>query len=162
MKKINSLEQMRQSIGSWANASKETLTLKKNLQSIKGKEHEQKMHLDRINAELNKVSSTINSYYEKQNTDTEGERSEQEKVRAEIEKVNEQIDKQYDLRAHVLAQWREEQKVMDSYTKAKRNIEWAKRVQLAIEREEEEKKEAEAEEKKRKANQMSEWEVNKT
>lgn len=78
-----------------------------------------------------------------------------------MEKLSEEIDKCYDEKNKIITRYREEQKVVDSYLKLKRNIEWVRRVQQALKREEEEKEEKVKEEKTRKANQMSEWEVNK-
>jgi len=61
MKKLAQLEGMRVSIGDYSNISKEILTLRKQLQSIKAKVAEEKLQLDRINEGVELNNKIINS-----------------------------------------------------------------------------------------------------
>lgn len=61
----------------------------------------------------------------------------------------------------MIQRFKEEQKVLDSYMSVKRNLDMANKTKKRLAEDAEHKREAEEQAKQRKANQMSEWEVNK-
>lgn len=115
MKKLAQLEGMRKSISDQSEISHEVIALKKQLQSVNEKIMAENKTIDSITKLINEFNDIANKQENEKKESTEGERLDSEKIKKALDENNANQDKLYQEKQRIIAQYREEKKVLDSY-----------------------------------------------